>query len=59
MTDLAIRLDERRRAERVAEIDRRGRLAYLEGTEERSRDAEGRPLTGAELERITRRYREG
>jgi hypothetical protein len=56
MTDLAIRLDERRRAERVDAIDRRGRLAYIDGAEERSRDAERRPLTADELRRVTRRY---
>ena len=37
MTDLRIRLDERRRAEKLEEIDRRGRAAFLEGAEERSR----------------------
>ena len=33
--------------------------AFLEGAEERSRDAEGRPLTSEELERVTKRYPEG
>ena len=59
MTDLRIRLDERRRAEKLAEIDRRGRAAFLEGAEERSRTVEGRPLTADELERVTKRYPEG
>ena len=56
MTDLRIRLDERRRDEKLAEIDRRGRAAFLEGAEERSRTVEGRPLTADELGRVTRRY---
>ena len=56
MIDLRIRLDERRRAEKVAEIERRGRAAFLEGAEERSRAVEGRPLTADELERVTKRY---
>lgn len=56
MTDLRIRLDERRRDDKLAEIDRRGRAAFLAGAEERSRTVEGRPLTAAELERVTRRY---
>jgi hypothetical protein len=59
MADLSIRLDEHRRPERLEEIQRRGRAAFLEGTEERSREAEGRPLTADELERVTRRYPEG
>ena len=56
MIDLAIRLDERRGAERVGEIDQRGRLAFLDGAEAQSRDAEGRPLTVDELERVPKRY---
>jgi hypothetical protein len=59
MADLRILLDERRRPERLEEIDQRGRAAFLEGAEERSRDAEGRPFTGEELGRVTRRYPEG
>ena len=58
MTDLRIRLGERRRDEKLADIDRRGRAAYLEGAEERSRTVEGRPLTADELARVTRRYPE-
>lgn len=54
--DLRIRLDERFRADKLAEIDRRGRGAFLEGAEERSRKVEGRPLTADELERVTKRY---
>jgi hypothetical protein len=56
MADLRTLLDERRRPEQAAELDRRGRLAYLEGAEERSQTAEGRPLTADELARVTRRY---
>ena len=56
MIDLRIRLDERRRDDKLAEIDRRGRAAYLEGAEERSSMVEGRPLTAYELLRVTKRY---
>ena len=56
MIDLRIRLDERRRDEKLAEIDRRGRAAFLEGAEAHSQAAEGRPLTADEPERVTRRY---
>ena len=51
-----LQLDERRRAGKLAEIDRRGRLAYLEGAEAQSLAGEGRPLTAYELERVTKRY---
>ena len=57
MTDLRIRLDERQRAEKLIEIDRRGRAAFLEGAEDRSQAAEGRPLTDDELEHVTKHYR--
>ena len=56
MVDLRIRLDEQFRADKLAEIDRRGRGAFLEGAEERSRKVEGRLLTADELERVTNRY---
>ena len=56
ITDLAIRLDERRRADMLAEVDRRGRLAFLSRAEERSWTAEGRPMTADELGRVTKRY---
>ena len=42
MIDLRIRLDERRRDAKLAEIDRRGRAPFLEGAEERSRTVQGR-----------------
>ena len=56
MIDLRIRLEERSRPDQLAEIDRHGRAAFLEGAEEQSQAAEGRPLAADELERITRRY---
>ena len=56
MIDLRIRLDERHRVEKLAEIDGRGRAAFLEGAEAQSQATEGRPLTADELERITKRY---
>jgi hypothetical protein len=56
MVDLRIRLDERQRAEKVAEIDRRGRAAFLDGAEAQSQASEGRPLTAEELEGFTKRY---
>ena len=59
MIDLRIRLDERQRDAKLAEIDRLGRAAYPEGAEERSQKVEGRPLTADELERVTKRYPEG
>ena len=58
MTDLRIRFDERQRDEKLAEIDRRGRAAFLAGAEERFRTVEGRPLTVDELERVTKWYPE-
>jgi hypothetical protein len=59
MADLLILLDERRRPEEAAGLERRSRLAYVDGAEAQSREVEGRPLTGEELERVTRRYPEG
>jgi hypothetical protein len=45
MIDLRIRLDERQRPEKLGQIDRRGRAAFLEGAETQSQAAEGRRLT--------------
>ena len=59
MADLRILLDERRRPEQAADLDRRGRAAFLDGAGARSQEAEGRPLTDDELQRVTRRYPEG
>ena len=56
MIDLRIRLDDRQRDDKLADIDRRGRAAFLDGAEERSGAVEGRPLTADELERVTKRY---
>jgi hypothetical protein len=39
--DLRIRLDEQRKTERLDDIERRGRAAFLEGAEERSQTVEG------------------
>ena len=58
MADLALRLDERRRAARLEAIERRGRLAYLAGAEQQSQRSADRPLSGDELERVLRRYPE-
>ena len=57
MTDPAFR--ERQRAEKLDEIDRRERAAFLAGAEAQSQAAEGRPLTTDELERVTKRYPQG
>ena len=54
--DLRVHLDERRKGERLAAIDRRGRLACLEGAEAQSQAAEGRPLNVDEPKRVARRY---
>jgi hypothetical protein len=59
MAYLAIALEELRRDERLEEIDRRGRLSFLEGAEEQSREATGRPLSAEELNRVTRRHPTG
>ena len=56
MTDLRIRLDERRRVDKLDEIDRRGRAAFLEGAEAQSQAVEGQPLSGDELKRVVKRY---
>ena len=42
--------------DKLSEIDRRGRAAFLEGAEAQSQAAEGRPITADELERMTKRY---
>ena len=59
MIDLRIRLNERRGANKLGEIDWRGRAAFLEGAEAQSQAAGGRPLTADELEGVTRRYPKG
>jgi hypothetical protein len=56
MAELRFLLDERRRGEKLEEIERRGRAAFLEGTEAQSRAVEGRPLTADELERVSKLY---
>ena len=59
MIDLAIRLDERRRDEKLAEIDRRGRAEPSSSTGSGAGSRRGRPLTAYELVRVTKRYPEG
>ena len=54
LTDLSLKLDELRAAERA--IEERARAAYLHGAEEHSRATLGRPLTPDELERVLRWY---
>lgn len=44
MTYLSIALDERRHAEQLQDLDRRGRLAFVDGAEEESQAAHGRPI---------------
>jgi hypothetical protein len=46
-------VDERRRCDNLETIERRGRAAFLEGSEERSQAAKARPLTADELRRVT------
>jgi hypothetical protein len=58
VTDLAMTLEERAKADAFAGIEQRGRLAYLDGAEEESQRL-GRPLTDAELERLIRRFPRG
>ena len=58
VTNLRIRLAKRHRPDQLAEIERRGRAAFLEAAEAQSQATEGRPLTADELEQVTRRYPE-
>ena len=55
VTDLAMTLEERARAGAFADIERRGRLAFVAGAEEESRRL-GRPLSGDELEQVLRNF---
>lgn len=48
--------ESRRAEEQRHELNRRLRATFLEGAEERSREAHGRGLTDEELRRIMRRY---
>jgi hypothetical protein len=41
---------------RLRELNRRLRLAFIAGAEERSRESVGRGLSEEELERVLRRY---
>jgi hypothetical protein len=44
------------RAKKLVELNRKLRLAFIEGAEERSRRALGRGLTAEEPERVVKRY---
>ena len=55
LTYLAVALQERRGKQKVADIRRCGRLAYLQAAEAESRRSRGRGLTGEELERVIER----
>jgi hypothetical protein len=59
MAKLRILLHERRRAEKLEAIERRGRAAFLEGAEAQSRKAEGRPLNGRRAPACHQRYPKG
>jgi hypothetical protein len=48
--------ESRRAEEHRHELNRRLRATFVEGAEERSREAHGRGLTDEELRRIMRRY---
>jgi hypothetical protein len=54
VTDLAVTLEERARADAFSGIEQRGRLAFVAGAEEESRKL-GRPLTDKELQRVVTR----
>ena len=56
MIDLRIRLAERRRDEKLAEIDRRGRAAFLDGAERGLVASWVDGLTADEFERVRSRY---
>jgi hypothetical protein len=56
LTELALKLDAIRRADRLAAIEERARLAFISGAEEESRRAKGRGLTAGELETLLMRY---
>jgi hypothetical protein len=49
-------MDEQVRARRFAEINERARRAFLEGAAQEWTQANGRPPTREELERLLRRY---
>ena len=51
-----MRCDAQMTAQRIAELNRRLRLAFIQGAEERSRLEQGRGLTADELRRVLRRY---
>ena len=53
---VGMRSDAQMTAQRIAELNRRLQLAFIQGAEERSRGATGRGLTADELRRVLRQY---
>lgn len=51
-----MRSDAQAKIQRKAELNRRLRLAFIQGAEEHSRLEHGRALTGEELRRVLCRY---
>lgn len=51
-----MRADSQTTTQRKAGLNRRLRLAFIQGAEERSRLEHGRALTADELRRVLRRY---
>jgi hypothetical protein len=56
LIELVLKLRELGRAGRMAELERRARVAYVAGAEEHSRRVLGRPLTTDETKRIAERF---
>ena len=56
LTELALKLDAIRRADRLAAIEERARLAFVAGAEEESRRSHRRGLTADELEAALARF---
>ena len=56
LTELVLALREMNRPGRMAELERRMRLAYCQGAEERSRRQVGRGMTEEEIEGVGRAY---
>lgn len=55
LTELALKLDAIRRAERLAAIEERARLAFIEGAEAESRRSNRRRLSADELDGVLSR----
>ena len=56
LTELALKLDAIRRADRLATIEERARLAFVDGAEEESRRTHRRGLTADELAAVLARF---